>query len=87
MENNNWILQDLSIRQDWNKKQLYTGNVKFQNGVKMELSLLLDNAKCAKMIALLQEEIVANAVNLGEMLVKSMPIAIEAPKEDQQVQL
>jgi hypothetical protein len=81
MENGNWILKDLTIRQDWNKKGLYTGNVSFQNGVKMELALMLDNEKCAKMIAMLQEEIVSTAVNLGDLLVKSMPVQIEAPKE------
>lgn len=76
-----WILKELTIRQDWNQKNLYAGSVKFQNGIKMEMSLLMDNDKCVKMISILKDEIVANAVNLGEMLVKSMPLAIEAPKE------
>jgi hypothetical protein len=83
MENKDWVLKDLTIRQDWNKKGFYTGNVSFQNGVKMELALMLDNDKCAKMIAMLQEEIVSTAVNLGDLLVKSMPIQIEAAKEIQ----
>lgn len=78
---NDWILKDLSIRQSWNKPGVYTGNVTFTNGVKMELALLLDNEKCGRMLSILQEEIVASAVNLGDMLIKSMPIAIEAPKE------
>lgn len=81
MENSDWVLIDLNIHQDWNSKSMYTGNVKFRNGVKMELALKLTPEKCARMVALLQEEIVESAVNLGDMLVKSMPLAIEAPKE------
>jgi hypothetical protein len=77
MENtNNWILQELNIRQDWNKKTQYTGSVKFQNGIKMEFSLLLDSGKCAKMIEILKDEIVNSASQLGDMMVKSMPIAL-----------
>lgn len=82
MQNNNdWILVDLTIRQDWNKKGLYTGNVKFQNGIKMELAIMLDNDKAAKMIAILQEEIVASAVDLGQKLMKSMPVQLPASTE------
>ncbi len=77
MQDNNWILKDMSIRQDWNKKGLYVGNVSFTNGVEMQMSLALDNLKCGKMIAILQSEIVESATNLGQMLVKSMPLAIE----------
>jgi chemotaxis protein CheY-P-specific phosphatase CheC len=83
MENNNWILKELNIRQDWSKKGQYAGNVTFQNGIKMEFSLLLDTEKCAKMITILKEEIVASAMNLGDMMVKSMPLAVEAPKESE----
>lgn len=81
MENQNWILQELHINQDWSKPGMYTGNVKFKNGVKMELALMMNNEKCVKMIALLQEEIVNSAVNLSDILMKSMPKVIEAPKE------
>jgi chemotaxis protein CheY-P-specific phosphatase CheC len=80
---NDWILKDLDIRQDWNKKGLYTGNVTFTNGVKMQMSLLLDNDKCTKMVALLKDEIIENAQNLGDMLIKSMPLALNATPEEQ----
>lgn len=86
MENQTWILEDLAIRQDWQKKGLYVGHVKFQNGVKMELSLKLDAETCTKMITILQEEIVASAVNLGDMLMKSMPIKLQAPKETDSIE-
>jgi hypothetical protein len=85
MENKDWILEQLNINQDWQKRGLYTGNVKFKNGVKMELALLLDNEKCVKMIAMLQEEIVASAVNLSDLLMKSMPVQIPASTEPEKI--
>lgn len=86
MENQDWILKHLTITQDWNKKGFYTGNVQFQNGLKMELAIRLDSEKAAKMIAILQEEIVASAVELGEKLMKSMPLQISA-SQDKQIEL
>lgn len=85
METKDWILESLNINQHWQKRGLYTGNVKFKNGVKMELALLLDNEKCVKMIAMLQEEIVASAVNLSDLLMKSMPVQIPASTEPEKI--
>jgi hypothetical protein len=79
---NDWILESLSISQDWNKKAWYTGSCKFRNGIKMELALKLDNENCIKMIRLLQEEIESSAKTLGNMLVKYMPLQIESPKQE-----
>ena len=76
METTEWILESLSISQDWNKKGHYRGNVKFKNGVTMEFSMLLDSAKCAKMISMLQEEIQESAAKLGDLMIKSMPIQL-----------
>jgi hypothetical protein len=81
MDNNDWILEHLSIMQNWTKNGFYTGNVKFKNGVKMELSIRLDSDKAAKMIAILQEEIVASAVELSSKLMKSMPVQLPASSE------
>lgn len=75
-DTNDWTLETLNIIQNWQKKGFYNGSVKFKNGVKMELALILDNEKCVKMISLLQEEIMASALKLGDMLAKSMPIQI-----------
>jgi hypothetical protein len=79
--NDNWLLQELHIHKSWNGKGTFDGNVKFQNGVKMEFSLLLDHEKCSKMIAILKDELVASAVNLGDMMVKSLPVALPVSAE------
>lgn len=85
MENtaNEWVLESLTINQDWNKRGWYTGNCKFKNGIRMELALKLDNESCIKMIQLLQAEIEASAKNLGQMLVNSMPLQIESADASQ----
>jgi chemotaxis protein CheY-P-specific phosphatase CheC len=81
-----WILECLTITQDWSKSGHYRGNVKFRNGVQMEVALILDNVKAAKMVALLSEEIVQSATKLSGLLINSMPVQIEAAKEETQVQ-
>lgn len=77
---NDWILQEMHINRGWNSEGTYSGNVKFKNGVKMEFALLLDNAKCEKMIAILRDELVTSAAKLGDMMIKSMPIALPESK-------
>lgn len=77
---NEWILQNLSITKDWQTKGLYTGAVTFENGIKMQMSLKMDNASAVKMISLLQDEIVKSANNLSETLANSLPVMLEAPK-------
>jgi hypothetical protein len=74
---NEWLLQSLSITKDWQKQGFYTGNVTFENGIKMQMSLRMDNESAVKMISLLQDEIVKSANNLSETLAKSMPIMIQ----------
>ena len=82
MENTQyWILESLNINQDWQTKGHYCGNIKFKNGIKMDMTLRIGNDAAVKMIAILQEEIQKSAAHLSETLSKSMPIAIEAPKE------
>lgn len=83
MENtkNDWLLDSLNINRGWQNNQPYTGNIKFRNGVKMEFTLLLDTEKCGKIIHILQDELTASAQRLGEMMVQSMPIAIQEKSE------
>lgn len=87
MENTSdqWILSNLSIRQDWTKPDLYVGECKFKNGVKIELAIILDSTKCKKMIEILQEEIVASARDLASKLMNSMPLAIESQNEQEKL--
>lgn len=73
---NEWILESLTIHTNWSSKGLYCGSVKFKNGIKMEMSLAMDNEAAVKMISLLQDEIKKSAANLSDLLGKSMPIAI-----------
>lgn len=75
---NEWLLESLNINQDWQKQGHYCGSAKFKNGIKMEMTLRLDSEAAAKMIALLQPEIVKSATQLGELIVKSMPLQIES---------
>lgn len=75
-ESNDWMLESLTISKSWQHQQHYQGNVTFKNGVKMQMSLVLDNAAAVKMISLLQGEIVESAKNLGDLLAKSMPIML-----------
>lgn len=81
MKENEWILQHVSISQDWNKKDHYKGTVKFQNGVQMEFSMLLDQQKCTRMLQLIREEIQESAAKLGDLMIKSMPIQLPAAPE------
>jgi len=82
MEDKNWILSMLTINQDWGKPGVYKGNVKFQNNIKLEFSMLLDEVKCAKIMAILRDEIVESAKTITEAMVNSMPIALPVKKED-----
>lgn len=75
-ENKDWMLQQLSINQNWQKKGCYEGNITFQNGVKMQFSMVLDQAKCTRLIEVLREEITESAKNLGQAMINSMPIQI-----------
>jgi hypothetical protein len=77
MENQkDWILSTISIHQDWSKKGVYKGSAKFQNGLSLEFSMLLDESKCLKMVQLLKDEIVESAKVIGEQMVASMPVSL-----------
>lgn len=71
-----WLMQSLSIYKSYVKDQPYEGNVTFQNGVKMQFSLKLDAQKCSKIISILKDEITDSARDLGDMMMKSMPVAL-----------
>lgn len=75
------MLQSLSICQSWQKDEPYTGTVKFKNGVKMEFSLMLNTAKCKRIMEILKDELTESAKTLGDMMVKSMPVAISETTE------
>lgn len=82
MDEKNWILGSLSIHQDWQKPNVYKGSVNFKNNIKLEFNMLLDSEKCAKIIAILRDEIIESAKVVGDQLVKSMPTAIAPVKND-----
>ena len=76
-----WMLENLHIHKNYYKSGYFEGNVTFKNGLKMQFSLALTHEKCARMVSILNEEIVESAKNLGAQMIAAMPIAIEAPKE------
>lgn len=77
--NEGWRLQSLNINyQTYGaEKGQYTGAACFTNGVKMNVNFMLDQDKCNKFLALIQDEIQNHAANLGNMLVSSLPLKIE----------
>jgi hypothetical protein len=81
--NDNWTLSHLTITQDWAKPSIFNGNIKFKNGVKMEMALMLDDEKCRKLMSILRDEVIESANTLGDMMVKSMPQAITQSTTEQ----
>lgn len=87
MEKTNWILEHLTIIQDWSKSGFYKGNIKFKNDVKMEFTLNLDQEKCSRLISIIQDEIIESAKKLGDLMVKSMPVALPPVVEVEQTKI
>lgn len=73
MEDKNWILSQLIITQDWQKPGFYKGTIQFKNNIKMEITMFLDTEKCARIMAIISDEIVDSAKVVSESLIKSMP--------------
>jgi hypothetical protein len=79
MEDKNWILGSLNIHQDWQKPNVYKGSVNFKNNIKLEFNMLLDSEKCARIMAIISEEIVESAKTMSQAMINSMPIALPPP--------
>lgn len=82
MEEKNWILGSLNISQDWQKPGIYRGSINFKNNIKLDFNMLLDADKCAKIIAILRDEIIESAKTVGDQLIKSMPTALPPVRND-----